>query len=123
MSTRSLSRSLTRAATNANLAAAHSAVTIAARLPILGGYFLSPSAAALAEWNRACAEKVAATVEGSAAAVAEWQGLVLRSAFRTPTPAALADAGLKVLHKASQPGHRRVKANAQRLTKPKAKKA
>jgi hypothetical protein len=122
MSHRALARSLTQAVTNANLAAAHSTITIAARLPILGGYFLSPTPSALAEWNRAYAEKVAAMVEGVAAAAAEMQALMLKSAFRAPTAAGFADDCLRVAHKAGHPGRRRVKANAKRLTRTKPKK-
>ena len=115
MSVRSLQRSLARAAANANLAAAHSGATIAARLPILGGYFLSPTPAGLAEWNRAWAEKVAATIEGAAAASVEAQAALLRSVRGQRHPAAYADDCLRILHKAGHPARQRVKGNAKRL--------
>ena len=123
MSVRSLQRSLTRAAAHANLAAAHSGATIAARLPILAGYFFSPTPAALAEWNRAYSEKVAATIEGAAAATLEMQAALLRSATGPRGAAALADDCLRIIHKAGHPARRRVKANAKRLNRtPKSKK-
>jgi hypothetical protein len=121
MSHRALARSLTQAITNVNLAAAHSTITIAARLPILVGYFLAPTPQALAEWNRAYAEKVAAVWEGALAASTEWQAMMVRAAFRPPSPAGLADAAARVVHKAARPARRRVKANAKRLTRPKAR--
>ena len=123
MSARLLSRSMTRAATSANLAAAHSAVTIAARLPILTGCFFSPTASALAEWNRAYSEKVAAALEGAAAASAEWQTVMLRAASRHPSAAGIANDCMRIAHKAGDPARRRVRANAKRLARAKAKKA
>jgi hypothetical protein len=117
MSRAKLARSLVRATTETGETAAHCTVTIAARLPILAGWFWSPNAPALAEWNRAYAEKAAATMEGAFAASAEWQAAMIRSAFRPPSPAGLADDFARVVRKAGQPARKRVKANAKRLTR------
>jgi hypothetical protein len=97
--------------------AAHCAVTLSHRLPMFGGFLLAPSAATFAEFQRAYAEKVAATMEGAVAATAEWQAAMFRSAFRVPTPAGLVDDLTRVMDKAARPARRAVKANASRLTK------
>ena len=117
--TRALSRSLAKAAAAAATTAAHCSETIAARLPIFAGCLFMPTQAALAEWNMACAEKVAAAMEGTVAASAEWQAAMLRSAFRGATPAGFAHDMLRVMNKAAHPARRRVKANAERLGKAK----
>ena len=119
MSARKLSRSLTRAVVDAQQTAAHCSTTIGARLPILGGYFVSPTEAALAEWNAAYTEKVAAAWEGAIAASVEWQAMMMRSAFRAPNPLVFADDMLGVMNKAAHPARRRVKANARRLSRAK----
>ena len=119
MSARKLHRSLTRAVVNAHAAAAHSTVTIAARLPVLTGCLVAPNASALAEWNQAYTEKVEAVWEGALAASLEWHSLLLRSALQAPTPVAFANDMMQVVHKAGHPARRRVKANAKRLGTPK----
>ena len=115
MRARPLSRSLLKAVADANVTAIHCSETIAARLPIFAGCIVAPSGAALPEWNMACAEKVAAAMEGVVAASAEWQAAMLRSAFRGATPTGLAHDMLRVMNKAAHPARRRVKANAKRL--------
>ena len=119
MSARKLSRSLTRAVADAQQTAAHCSTTIGARLPILGGYFMAPTEAALAEWNMAYNEKVAAAWEGAIAASIEWQAMMMRSAFRAPNPLVIADDMMRVMNKAAHPARRRAKANARRFTKAK----
>lgn len=119
MSTRKLSRSMARAMATAQQTASHCHTTIGARLPILFGNPFMPSAEALAEWNRAYTEKVEATWEGAFAAAADWQATLIKSAFRVPTPTALADDFLRAVHKGGHPARRRVKANAKRLTRAK----
>jgi hypothetical protein len=120
MSRAKLARSLAKSAFEAGETATHTSVTLAARWPILAGCFFAPSAKAMAEWNRAYAEKVAAVWEGAFAASTEWQATMMRSAFRAPSPVGLADAAARVVHKAARPARRRVKANAKRLTRAKA---
>jgi hypothetical protein len=115
MRARLLSRSLLKAVVDTNVTAAHCSETIAARLPIFAGCLVAPSGAALAEWNMACAEKVAAVMEGAVAASAEWQAAMMRSAFRGATPTGLAHYMLRVMNKAAHPARRRAKANAKRL--------
>ncbi len=117
MSRAKLARSVARRAFEAGETATHTAVTLAARWPVLAGCFFESSAKGLAEWNRAHAEKVAAAWEGAFAASTEWQATMIRSAFRAPSPAGLADSAARVLHKAARPARRRVKANATRLTR------
>lgn len=122
MSVRKLSRSLVRAAATAQQTAGHCNTTIGARLPILFGGPSPLTAEALAEWNQAYTEKVEAAWEGAFAAAAEWQATLIKSAFRMPTPVALADDFLRAVHKGGDPARRRVKANAKRLTKDRAKR-
>lgn len=117
--TKALSRSLLKAAADHTATAAHCSQTIAARLPIFAGCLFMPTQAALAEWNMACSEKVAAAMEGTVAASMEWQAAMLRSAFRGATPAGLAHDMLRVMNKGAGPARRRVKANAKRLGKAK----
>jgi hypothetical protein len=112
---RELARTMMKARLETGQASAHAATTIAARWPILSGFFAAPTAAAAAEWNRACTEKVAAASEGALAAWSEWQQLMIRSAFRLPSPLALANEMVRVSHRAGQPGRKRVRANAKRL--------
>jgi hypothetical protein len=111
MSARRLTRSLINAGVETGQAAADSAVTIAARLPIL----MSPTVEGMAEWNRAYSEKVAAAWEGFFAVSAAWQQVMIRSAFRPPSAAALANDIVRVSHKAGHAARKAVKANAKRL--------
>ena len=117
MTVKKLSSSLVRAMVDAQESAAHATATIAARMPVLFDGVLPLSATALAEWNRAYSEKVAAGFEGAVAAAAEWQGMLIRSAFRLPMPVAFANDLVGIAAKAARPARRRVKANAKRLTK------
>jgi hypothetical protein len=112
---RDLTRTMMKAGLEAGEASAHAAATIAARLPVLGGFFFAPTAAAALEWNRAYTEKVAAASEGALAAWSAWQQLMIRSAFRPPSRAALANEIARVSHKAGHAGRKRVRANAKRL--------
>jgi hypothetical protein len=112
-----LNRALIEASSEAGQATLHAAVTIAARWPILAGCLIAPTAAGLAEWNRAAAEKTAAAWEGAFAASAAWQQLMIRSAFTPPSPTALAYGLLGVSRTAGRSARKRVKANARRLTR------
>jgi hypothetical protein len=114
---RKLTRTMMKAGLEAGEASAHAATTIAARLPIFGGLLFTPTAAAALEWNRAYAEKVAAASEGALAAWSEWQQLMIRSAFRPPSAAALANGMARVSHKAGHAARKRVRANAKRLSR------
>ena len=93
----------------------NSAVTIAARLPIFAGCLVAPTAEGVAEWNRAYAEKATAAWQGLFAASAAWQQVMIRAAFRPPSPAALANDLVRVSHKAGHAARKAVKANAKRL--------
>ena len=117
MTVKKLSSSLVRAMVDAQESAAHATATIAARMPVLFDGAMPPSPAALAEWNRAYSEKVAAGFEGAMAAAAEWQGMMLRSVFRLPMPVAFANDLVGIAAKAALPARRRVKANAKRFAK------
>ena len=123
MSARRLTRSLITAGTETGRAAADSAATIAARLPILAGCLVAPTAEGLAEWNRACTEKVAAAWEGFFAASAAWQQVMIRAAFRPPSPIAFANDAVRVSHKAGHAARKAVKANAKRLKRSKRARA
>jgi hypothetical protein len=114
-------QAMTQAVLDASEAARNSAVTISARLPIFAGFLMAPSAAALTEWNEACAEKVAAGIEGSVAAVAAWNAMLIGSAFQPLTPMGLAHETMKVFAEASGPAHKAVRANAARLSRQRAR--
>jgi hypothetical protein len=114
---RQLARTMTKASVETGEASAHAAATIAARLPILAGFFFAPTAAAALEWNRACSEKVAAASEGALAVWSEWQQLMIRSVFRPPSPVALANDLVRLSHKGGQAARKRVRANAKRLSR------
>jgi hypothetical protein len=90
-------------------------VTIAARVPIFAEMLVSPSPAALAEWNAACAEKLSAAFEGGVAALIEWNDTLFRAAFNPLTPVGMATAAIRVVEQASGPAHIAVRANALRL--------
>jgi hypothetical protein len=113
MSNRRLARSLTQAAFHTGESALHSAVTIAARLPMFAQCMVSPNA--MQEVGRAYSEKVAAGWEGAMAAGLAWQQLMMQAALRGTTPAGLAHGVVKVMGKAANPARKRVKANATRL--------
>lgn len=113
---RELARTMMKAGTENGEASAHAATTIAARLPVLAGFFFLPTAAAALEWNRACTEKVAAASEGALTAWSEWQQLMIRSAFAPPSPVALENGLVRVSHKAGHAARKRMRANARRLS-------
>ena len=115
MSARRLTRSLITAGAETERAAADSAATIAARLPILAGALVAPTAEGMAEWNRAYTEKVAAAWTGFFAASTAWQEVMVRAAFRPPSPIAFANDVVRVSHKAGHAARKAVKANAKRL--------
>jgi hypothetical protein len=114
---RELARTMMKAGTEAGEASAHAVNTIAARWPIFTGLLFAPTPAAALEWNRACTEKVAAASEGALAAWAEWQQLMIRSAFTPPSPMALANDLVRISHKAGHAARKRVRANARRLAR------
>jgi hypothetical protein len=115
MSARRLTRSLINAGTETGEAAVNSAVTIAARLPIFASCLVAPTAKGMAEWNRACAEKATAAWEGLFAASMAWQQVMIRAAFRAPSPVAFANDLVQVSHKAGHAARKAVRANAKRL--------
>lgn len=112
---RKLTHSLGDAALEVGEAAVNSGLTIAARIPILARCMMSPSAEGLAEWHEASSEKLAAMWEGTLAAVAGWNDLAWRSLLAPVTPTGLAEEALVLARAISEPGHRRVRANAARL--------
>jgi hypothetical protein len=114
---RHLARTMTKAGLEAGEASAHAAVTIAARWPTLAGFFIAPTAAAALEWSRAYTEKVVAAGEGALAVWSEWQQLMIRAAFRPPSPAALANDLARISHKAGHAARKRVRGNAKRLSR------
>ncbi len=117
MSHRALASSLTRAVTQAGEAATCTAVTLAARMPMFAQALVVPNAAATAEWNAACNEKITAVWEGMFAAGVAWQRTMLRSAFSPPTPLAFANEMVQLVGTASGAARRRVRSNAMRLSK------
>lgn len=96
-------------------AAMNSAVTIAARLPILSGHLVHPSAAGAAEWRNAASEKTAAIWDGAAAACLEWQRFFWQALTTPMTPMAYAEHAMVVSRAAIHPAHVRVRANAERF--------
>lgn len=117
MSVSALQNSIARSVTDAAEMAAHCAVTINARVPILAGCFFLPTRAGLTEWHEAYTEKVAAAVEGTLAAGTELGSQMIRSAFRPPTPVGLAGDLVRVMEKAADPTRKRAQANAQRFSR------
>lgn len=116
MSVSDLSESVARGVADIAEMAAHCAVTVNARLPILAGCFFLPTKSGLDEWHEAVTEKMAAAVEGTLAAGGEMGSALLRSAFQPPTPVGLAGDLVRVLDKAAHPARARAKANALRFS-------
>jgi hypothetical protein len=112
---RNLTQAAAEAALDAGEAAANSAVTITARLPILANCMVRPSADGLAEWHKAWTEKLAAIWEGSVAASTAWNDLAWRTLFSPMTPTGAAHEALVLVKAVSKPGHACVRANAQRF--------
>ncbi|NNM72325.1 hypothetical protein [Enterovirga aerilata] len=112
---RNLTHALVETALEAGEAAANSAVTIAARLPILAHCLVRPSADGLAEWHGATSEKVVAAWEGAMEACMAWNAMMWRALAAPVTPAGMAHEALVLVRAASRPGHARVRANAARL--------
>ena len=110
-----LSHALGEAAIDAGEAALNTGLTIAARVPILANCLMAPSAEGLAEWHEASSEKVMAVWEGSLAALSGWNDFLWRSLLSPNTPTGYAQEALVLARAISEPGHRRVKANAARL--------
>jgi len=94
-----------------------SAVTLGHRLPMLAAAPFFPEPETLAEINRMITEKVAATLEGSFAAAGETTALALRAAIGRAGPMELATAMLTITEAVTKPVHRRVRANAKRLSR------
>lgn len=112
---RELSQSVGQAALAAGDAALDSVVTIGARLPIMMGHLVSPSAAGIAEWHEAASEKVLAIWEGTMAAASGWTEFAFRSLLTPLTPTGYAQEAVVLVRAISEPGHRRVRANAARF--------
>lgn len=113
---RKLAHATTQAALDMGEAATNSAVTIAARLPIMAAHLLNPTAGGLAEWQGAASEKVAAVWEGAMAASLQCQEFFWRSFLAPVTPIGFAQEALVVARAAVNPAQLRVQANARRLT-------
>ena len=119
MSKRALSRSLVRAAKEAQEAATHTVTTLGVRVPMFTEHAVNPTAASAAEWNRAYSEKVAAAWDGAVAASLAFNPLFWFGSARPPSPAAAMNECLRVMSKAGAPARKRVKANATRLSRKK----
>jgi hypothetical protein len=115
--TRHIGDAMARVSANLGEAAQNSMVTIAARLPIFAGMLVAPTAAAVTEWNEACHEKVSAVIDGSMAALGEWNAMLIGAAFRPLTPMGFATAAIRVAESATDPAHAAVRANALRLSR------
>ena len=112
---RKLAQSILDSVLDSGEAAVNSAVTVAARLPILSACLLSPSARGMEEWQKACSEKVLAAWEGGFAVCTAWNSLMWRAALAPLTPAGFATESLLLARAATQPAHLAVRANAARL--------
>ena len=110
-----LSRALADTVFAAGDAAIDSAVTIAARVPILASCLVSRSSDGVAEWQHACSEKALASWEGTLAACSGVSDILWRSLLSPFTPFGLAEETFALVRAVSQPGHSRVRANALRL--------
>jgi hypothetical protein len=111
----SLSKRVSRIATQSAQSGLDAAVTIAARTPGL----LSPSAKNAKEAALMVDEKIAAAWEGAAKASLAWGAFLFASALRGgATPNQLSHALLDVAEAATGPARRTVRANARRLSKP-----
>ena len=98
------------------LAGVHAAVTIAARTQgmFLGGEPIEKAR----EAQRMVAEKVDAAVEGAVAAQAAWGAFMIKAAFGGVRTAMDVSIGLAdIAEAAAKPARRKVRANAQRLTR------
>lgn len=113
---RKFAHSATQAALELGEAAVNSAVTIAARMPILAAHLVNPSAAGLAEWQTAASEKVAATWEGAMAASLQCQDFFWRSLMAPVTPFGFAQEAMVVARAAVNPAQVSVRANARRFS-------
>ena len=94
-----------------------SVVTLGHRLPMLAAAPFFPQPETLAEINRMFTEKLAVTMEGSLAAVGETTALALRAAVGRAGPMELATGMLTIAEAVTKPMHRRVRANARRLSR------
>jgi hypothetical protein len=103
------------AAFEASVAAA---VTIAARAPILAGHATGKPAGRPDESLRMVTEKMEAAAEGwFAAQMAVWELWVQLAFGAVRGPTALAHGFADIAEAAVRPAHRRVRANAKRLTR------
>ena len=118
MSVHALSESVARSFADATETAAHCAVTINARLPILAKCLFLPTPDGLTEWHEAYTEKVAAALEGTLAATSEIGSTMIHSAFAPRTPVGIADDFVRVIGKAVDPTRKRAEANAHRFSRP-----
>ena len=108
---RKLSNAIAETALDGSEAAVNSAITIAARLPIM----LRPGAEGCAEWHSASSEKMVAMWEGTLAVWAAWNDVMWRTLVAPLTPAGMAHEALALVRAGSKPGHARVRANAARF--------
>ena len=117
MAVNQLNRALAQAAADTSESAAHAAVTITARMPVLAAGILMPSAAGYAAWNEAYTEKVEAMWLGVLAASAAWGAAMTRAALAPPTPLGLANEMMRIATIAAKPSRRTAKANSKRYVK------
>ncbi|KAA2236231.1 hypothetical protein [Salinarimonas soli] len=117
MAVNQLNRAFARAAADTSESAAHAAVTISARMPVLMAGLIVPSAAGYAAWTEAYTEKVEAVWLGVMAASAAWGAAMAQAAFLPPTPMGLAEEVMRVATIAAKPSRRKAKANARRYAR------
>ena len=94
-----------------------SAITIGARLPILISMPFWPQFDVLLEAHRMIVEKMAAIFEGSVAAGQATAALATKAALGRTDAADMATGMVSIAMAATRPAHRRVRANATRLSR------
>ena len=111
-------KSFARMSLDSMRASHDAAVTIAARLPMIAKASRSPGAPPSPEMQAMVSEKVAAGVQGAAAASFAWGQFWTRAmlgGIRTPIDAAHGLANVAAA--AMAPAHKKVRANARRLSR------
>lgn len=109
-------RALSATAANAQVGL-DSALTIAARTPLLLAQAFNPTTHGAREAQRMVAEKVEAAAEGAIAAQWAWAGLVVRASLGGLRSFNDLSLGLaRVAEAAARPARRKARANARRLT-------
>ena len=112
-----LSKRTMRMGASAVQAGVDTAVTIAARMPLLLSQGVDPTAEKTRETMRMVSEKVEAGYEGMAAAQFAWASFLVKAAFGGVRTASDVSLGLvEVAEAAMRPARRKVHANAKRLS-------